>query len=592
MFRIHKIYDATTRGNREQLAQVQAILRTQFPGLNDSDVRKLPEQLSNPLKYRFRSQLLVADDGHGGVRGFALLMHAPDLEFCYLDFISAGRGQTGGGIGGALYDRVREEALSLGVIGIFLECLPDDPALSPDAGRRRQNASRLRFYERYGARPIAGTAYETPLSDDDDDPPYLVFDNLGQTDRPLRRRQARKIVRAILERKYADQCPPDYVHRVVNSFKDDPVLLREPRYIIKTKSVSRDFALRPRERRIALVINDKHSIHHVHERGYVESPVRIKSILAELEQTELFEPTTTEHFSLSHIKAVHDSKFVDFLHKACENVPAGKSVYPYVFPIRNQAKPPKEVPLRAGYYCIDTFTPLNENAYRAAIRAVDCALSAAQSLLDGYRFAYALIRPPGHHAERDSFGGFCYFNSAAVAANFLSRYGKIAMLDVDYHHGNGHQDIFYDREDVLTISIHGHPRYTYPYFSGYDNEKGAGRGTGFNFNIPLPEKIDGARYREALEAAVARIQKFKPRLLVLSLGLDTAKGDPTGSWLLNASDFRKNGEILGKLEIPTLVVQEGGYKTRTLGINARNFFTGLWEGAGRRRPAVSARRAG
>lgn len=579
-----------TRANRELVAQVQAILRTQFPGLNEADVRKLPEQLSNPLKYRFRSELFVADDGHGGVRGFALLMYAPDLQFCYLDFISAGRGQTGGGIGGALYDRVREEALSHGVVGIFLECLPDDPKLSPDVAIRKQNASRLRFYERYGARPIAHTAYETPLSAGDDNPPYLVFDNLAQTDKPLRRGQARKIVRAILERKYAEECPPEYVEMVVKSFKDDPVKLREPRYARGATAGSTDVAVRPRQRRIALVINDKHMIHHVHDRGYVESPVRIQSILTELEQTALFDAVPTQHFPVRHIKAVHDPKFVDFLHKACANVPAGKSVYPYVFPIRNHARPPKEVPLRAGYYCIDTFTPLNENAYRAAIGAVDCAMSAAQCLLDGHRFAYALVRPPGHHAERDSFGGFCYFNSASVAANYLSEYGKVALLDVDYHHGNGHQDIFYDRDDVLTVSLHGHPRYTYPYFSGYENERGSGRGSGLNLNIPLPEAIDGVRYRKALELAISRIQKFKPRLLVVSLGLDTAKGDPTGSWLLNAGDFRKNGEIVSRLDLPTLVVQEGGYKTKTLGINARNFFTGLWQGASLQKSQTASRR--
>jgi acetoin utilization deacetylase AcuC-like enzyme len=212
---------------------------------------------------------------------------------------------------------------------------------------------------------------------------------------------------------------------------------------------------------------------------------------------------------------------------------------------------------------------------------VNCALTGAANVLEGYGLAYALVRPPGHHAERGSFGGFCYFNSAAVAANYLSDYGKVALLDVDYHHGNGTQDIFYARDDVLTVSLHGHPRYTYPYFSGYEDERGEGRGRGFNVNMPLPENIDGARYRGELSHAVDRIARFKPRFLVVSLGLDTAKGDPTGSFTLAGRDFRDNGALIGALELPTLVVQEGGYRIRTLGGNARHFFLGLWQGSGR-----------
>ena len=186
MFVIRRVYDALTPHNRERVAQVQAILRTQFPGLKESVVRRLPDELANPLKYRFRSVLFVAEDERLAVHGFALLEHAPDLNFCYLDFLSTSSGRTGRGIGGALYERVREDAAALGVVGLFFECLPDDPALSPDPKVRAQNASRLKFYERYGARPIANTAYETPLKPTDTDPPYLVLDPLGSA-APLRR---------------------------------------------------------------------------------------------------------------------------------------------------------------------------------------------------------------------------------------------------------------------------------------------------------------------------------------------------------------------------------------------------------------------
>lgn len=260
MFRIHRVVDAATPSNRQLVAQVQAMLRVQFPAASDKDISSLPARLANPLKYRFRSMLLVAENGTGTVRGFALLLHAPDLEFCYLDYLSAGRAQTGGGIGGALYQRVREQAWQLDVVGLFFEVLPDDPALSPDPNVRRQNVSRLKFYERFGARPIANTGYETPVTPGQANPPYLVFDDLGQENRPLGRMQAQRIVRAILERKYRGVCPPEYIDRVVESFKDDPVKLRGPRYL-PTEAVRE--APRPAARKIALIVNDQHSIHHV-----------------------------------------------------------------------------------------------------------------------------------------------------------------------------------------------------------------------------------------------------------------------------------------------------------------------------------------
>lgn len=573
MFRIRKIFDDALPANKAAIEQVQSILRTQFNGLAASDIEKIPEQLHDPLKYRFRSVLFVAEDARGLVRGFALLMHAPDLKFSFLDFISAAPKETGRGVGGALYERVRDEVAPLDGVGLFFECLPDDPALCSDSVVLQQNASRLQFYERYGARPIANTEYETPVKPEDECAPYLVFDPLGR-DAALSREHVRAIVREILERKYGDVCPVDYVNRVVNSIQDDPVQFRPFRYLKKPKAAPQSALA---GHKIMLVVSDRHVLHHVRERGYVESPVRIPSILKELDNTGLFKTIVPKVYSESHIRAVHATDFVDYLKRVCENVPSNKSVYPYVFPIRNAARPPKDLPIRAGYYCIDTFTPLNANAFVAAKRAVDCALTATDALLGGSRLAYALVRPPGHHAERRVFGGFCYFNSNAIAAHYLSTFGNVAILDIDYHHGNGQQDIFYDRADVLTISIHGHPRFAYPYFSGFADEAGEGAGKGFNVNYPLPEHVDGAAYRETLDKALKKIQRFKPRFLVVALGLDPAKGDPTGTWTLTANDFEENGKRIGALGYPTLVVQEGGYRTRSLGINARHFFTGLWK---------------
>ena len=354
--------------------------------------------------------------------------------------------------------------------------------------------------------------------------------------------------------------------------------MRDPRY--RTNRISAVPTPTPAvESRIQLVVTDRHQIHHVHERGYVEAPVRINSILNALEGMNLFNQVKPKKYGMEHLRAVHDQGFLNYLKRMCSTLEPGKALYPYVFPVRNSARPPKEMPVRAGYYCIDTFTPLSQNAYLAARRAVDCALTGAQALLQGSRMAYALVRPPGHHAERKVFGGFCYFNSSAAAAQMLSAQGKVAVIDLDYHHGNGTQDIFYQRDDVLTISIHGHPSFAYPYFSGFKDETGAGPGLGFNLNLPLPERVDGTRYREVLIKVLGKVRRFSPTFLVVALGLDTAKGDPTGTWSLARKDFKANGRIVGELRLPTLVMQEGGYRTRDLGHNLRSFIEGLWEGA-------------
>lgn len=372
MFRIRQIADETQPGNKRDIVRVQEILRQQLPGLPPGEVETLSARLHDPIGHQMRALLFVADDMRGRLHSFALVSFAPDIGFCLLDYIASGSRSGGGGIGGALYERARTAARELGCVGLFFECLPDDPAACSDPAHAKQNAARLRFYERYGARPIVGTDYELPINPGDKDLPHLVFDDLG-SGVPLARDKARQVVRAILQRKYAHLCSPQYIERVVGSVADEPVRVREPRY----KSKVAKGAPVAGKGQIALVVNAEHDIHHVRERGYVEAPVRIRSLLDGIEPTGLFRQLPPTAHGDEHITAVHTEDLFAYLQKACAAVPDGKSVYPYVFPVRNRTRMPKDLAYCAGYYCIDTFTPLNKNAYLAARRAVDCTLTAA-----------------------------------------------------------------------------------------------------------------------------------------------------------------------------------------------------------------------
>jgi len=576
MFKIRRIYDAIYPRNIRAIEQIEHIFLNQFPGTSTAKFEKIRNSLRDPVKNMQKIVIFVIEDFHETVQGFAVLSTLTGLDFGYLDYIASKAGERGG-LGSSLYKRVREEAVEIGLKGILFECLPDGPELCGEESLIEQNRARLRFYENFGAFPIVGTKYETPVGPKDTCPPFMMYDDLG-SGAPLRKIPARKAIRAILRIKYKDVCDDAYIKMVADSFRDDPVRVREPRYLSKKASGARRIT-KP-DHQIVLVVNRKHEIHHVRERGYVESPVRVKTILDELNRTGLFHEFAPKEQGMKVLSQIHDRGYLSYIRKACAAVGSGKSVYPYVFPIRNTSRPPKELEIRAGYYCIDTFTPLNVNAYKAARAAVDTVLTAADLILEGKKAAYALTRPPGHHAERKAFGGFCYFNSAAAAAQRFSQYGRTAILDIDYHHGNGNQDIFYERPDVLTISLHGDPRFAYPYFSGFRDERGTGDGKGYNINYPLPEEVDGQKYLETLTKALKAVRRFKPGYLIVCLGLDTAKGDPTGTWLLRSGDFFRNGLHIGELKVPTLVVQEGGYDNRVLGVNARHFFAGFAEGFG------------
>ena len=216
-----------------------------------------------------------------------------------------------------------------------------------------------------------------------------------------------------------------------------------------------------------------------------------------------------------------------------------------------------------------------EGTYQASLASANCALSAADAVTNGERVAFALCRPPGHHAGKDYAGGYCFINNASVAANWLTSKGNVALLDVDYHCGNGTQDIFYEREDVLTISIHADPNFEYPHYWGYANETGSGPGLGFHKNFPLEKGTDNERYLATLEEALSLIRRFDPKYLVVSAGMDIYAADPLGTIKVTTEGIGEIGRRVANLALPTVVVMEGGYANEMLGRNIVAFLAGF-----------------
>jgi len=575
MFRISHVIGAHRDYDRRCLDLIQVLFEKAFPDLaEDPDYipRKLVEQTA-----RGYPCILLAAHGEGeSILGFALADFFESIGYAYLDFIVTGAELRGRGLGGALYEALREDLIDRGAMGLFLEVPTDDPEQVPNAAHLKANKSRLKFYERYGARPILNTLYDQPIRPGKPPEPRLLYDPLESGD-ALNSDELKTAIRSILTLRYEYDPDDPYVKKVVASVKDSPVRIRKPIYVGPGET---RFKMPRRLHPLKVFCSSGHALHHVKERGYVERPARVDVILKALDALPDVERLKVRNFGEGPIRAVHDADFVNYLRNICQDLPKGEMVYPYVFPIRRTDRPPHDRSIRAGYYCIDTFTPLSRDAYKAARSAVNVALSGAEAILAGNPLVYSLCRPPGHHAERDTYGGFCYFCNAAIAAQYLrARHDRVAVLDVDYHHGNGAQDIFYNRPDVLTISIHGHPSFAYPYFSGFADETGEGEGEGFNHNLPLPEHVQDARYLEELDEALKLVRLFRPDALVVPLGLDIAKADPTGTWSLTPEGLFEVGRRIGKLKLPTLLVQEGGYNIRTLGRNAVRILTGVCAGA-------------
>lgn len=293
-----------------------------------------------------------------------------------------------------------------------------------------------------------------------------------------------------------------------------------------------------------------------------EKPERIESIKDALIMSGFDNIHSPNNFPMSYIYLVHDERYVKWLKSKCALLQPEEEYITEVF----------------GYdLCFDTGTPISKTTFESAKRAVDVTLTAASLLSGRTNLVYALVRPPGHHATRSACGGYCYFNNAAVAAAYFLKDGAdgIAILDLDFHHGNGTQDIFYDTDRVLYVSIHGDPDVFYPWISGRESETGEGPGEGFNINLPLPAKSDWSKYSEALDQALREIKDYYPDVLIVSLGFDTHKDDPVGGFSLNDDDFARMGKAIGKLKIPTLVVQEGGYNPQANTLAAVKFFSAI-----------------
>lgn len=312
-----------------------------------------------------------------------------------------------------------------------------------------------------------------------------------------------------------------------------------------------------------------------------EMPARADFILQAVRQAGL-EVSEPRAFGLESLLGVHDAGFVEFLRIAHAQWRAiGKQGFmlPSGFPARGMRRDhlPSGINGQMGYYAFDAGTPIVQGTWDAAFAAAQCALTAAAWVAEGERSAYALCRPPGHHAGHSTYGGYCFLNNAALAAQHLRERGcaRVAVLDVDYHHGNGTQDIFWERADVLVVSLHGTPETEYPYFLGYADERGAGAGEGFTHNFPLPRGTTWAQYSAALDSALDAVASFGPDALVVSLGVDTYVGDPISAFALEREHFPLMGRRLAQLRLPTVFVQEGGYAVEDLGLNVAGVLGGF-----------------
>ncbi|NML47306.1 histone deacetylase family protein [Ramlibacter sp. G-1-2-2] len=339
-------------------------------------------------------------------------------------------------------------------------------------------------------------------------------------------------------------------------------------------------------------LNDRHPLHHGrHEmfRGELvpcfEVPARADYVLQELRDRSFGTVQSAPPIERATLERVHAARYLDFLTGAWDEWVAldpdnaQRDALPSYWPIRTFRSDvlPASFPARLGLFSFDAGSPLTAGTWEAARQGAACAAAGAAALLAGERSAFVLTRPPGHHAGPDFFGGYCFLNNAAIAAQVLRDGGmeRVAVLDVDYHHGNGTQAIFYEREDVFFASVHGDPHTEYPYYLGYADERGEGAGLGCNLNLPLPKGTDFARWRDALRVALQAIAAHGAQALVVSLGVDTFEADPISGFRLASDDYLRVGADIAAAGLPTLFVLEGGYAVAEVGRNVVNVLAGF-----------------
>ena len=313
-----------------------------------------------------------------------------------------------------------------------------------------------------------------------------------------------------------------------------------------------------------------------------ECPVRVEHVVKEINKRNFSKIIGPKHFSKEPLLRIHSEQYLNFLENCWIDWKAagykGEAIAT-TSPSKRMTRdiPPREIDGRLGYYCLASETSISKGTWEAAYLSADVALTGAELINNGSTSAFSLCRPPGHHAATDMFGGYCFVNNAAVSAQYLLDNGatKVAILDVDFHHGNGTQSIFYDRNDVMFCSIHGDPMDAFPYFLGGDDEMGEGDGLGYNFNYSLPPGTSYSAWSQSLDSAIAEIHNYQADALIVSLGVDTFENDPISFFRLKSADFIDYGRKIGKMKLPTLFVMEGGYAVEEIGINTVNVLEGF-----------------
>jgi acetoin utilization deacetylase AcuC-like enzyme len=335
------------------------------------------------------------------------------------------------------------------------------------------------------------------------------------------------------------------------------------------------------------VYSDDHRLHHGKSelvdgelKPCFECPERADIVLDAVTQSNLGAVITPDDFGLAPIQAVHNPGYVGFLEQAWDLwTDAGRSgdALPLNWAVRGLRQiEPETIDGKLSYFSFDAATPITAGTWQAAKSAANVALTGAAKLLQGASGVFSLCRPPGHHAASDYYGGYCFLNNAAIATQYLLDHGasRVAVLDVDYHHGNGTQSIFYERDDVLFVSIHADPLQEYPFFLGHADERGSGAGLNYTANFPLRWHSSAKQWFEALGSSLNLVSDYAPDYVIVSLGVDTYKDDPISHFRLDTPDYLEVGSRIASLALPTLFVLEGGYAVAEVGKNVSNVLIG------------------